>query len=223
MQAPPLVVAFDVIETLFPLEPLRPKLQAAGMPAHTLETWFAQLLRNAFALNATDSYRTFREIAVDALQSLATAQHAKLAPSQVEEIIGTFTKLDPHQDVAPAMGLLQEADVRIVTLTNGSAGVTQQLLERAELMPYIEKTISVDEVRLWKPRREVYLHCAKTVGVEPQQLALIAAHGWDIQGAAHAGLMTGYVSRGKPFPSVMPPPLVSGDDLEAVARHLMMR
>jgi hypothetical protein len=27
MQSPPLVVAFDVIETLFPLEPLRPKLE----------------------------------------------------------------------------------------------------------------------------------------------------------------------------------------------------
>jgi 2-haloacid dehalogenase len=223
MQSPPLVVAFDVIETLFPLEPLRPKLQAAGMPAHTLETWFAQLLRDAFALNATDSYRPFRELAVDALQSLAATQHVKLAPSQVEDIIGSFAKLDPHPDVAPAMRLLQEAGVRIVTLTNGSADVTQKLLERAELMPYIEKTMSVDEVRLWKPRREVYLHCAKTVGVEPRQLALIAAHGWDIQGAAHAGLMTGYVSRGKPFPSVMPSPLVGGEDLEAVARQLITR
>jgi 2-haloacid dehalogenase len=56
-----------------------------------------------------------------------------------------------------------------------------------------------------------------------KQLALIAAHGWDIQGAAHAGLMTGYVSRGKPFPSVMPPPLVSGEDLQAVARQLIRK
>jgi 2-haloacid dehalogenase len=223
MQSPPLVVAFDVIETLFPLEPLRPKLETAGMPAHALETWFAQLLRNAFAMNSTDSYRPFREMAVDALQSLAATQHVKLASSQVEDIIGTFAELDPHPDVAPAMHLLQEAGVRIVTLTNGSASVTQQLLERAELVPYIEKTMSVDEVQLWKPRREVYLHCAKAACVEPQQLALIAAHGWDIQGAAHAGLMTGYVSRGKPFPSVMRPPLVSGEDLQAVARQFIQK
>lgn len=34
--------------------------------------------------------------------------------------------------------------------------------------------ISAEEVRDWRPRREVYLYAAKTVGVDPQHLALVA-------------------------------------------------
>ncbi len=38
----PAVVAFDVIETLFSRESLRPRLGAIGLPAHSLEAWFAR-------------------------------------------------------------------------------------------------------------------------------------------------------------------------------------
>jgi hypothetical protein len=49
----PLVIAFDVIETLFPLKPLRQRLVAAGQPGQVLELWFSTLLRDAFALVAS--------------------------------------------------------------------------------------------------------------------------------------------------------------------------
>ena len=59
----PVVVAFDVIETLFSLESLRPRLGSVGLHAHAPETWFAQLLRDAFALDCVGKYLPFRDIA----------------------------------------------------------------------------------------------------------------------------------------------------------------
>lgn len=53
---------------------------------------------------------------------------------------------------------------------------TQKLLERSGLASFIEKTISIDEVRRWKPNREVYLHAARSIGVDPERLALIALY-----------------------------------------------
>jgi HAD superfamily hydrolase (TIGR01493 family) len=39
----------------------------------------------------------------------------------------------------------------------------------------------------WKPAPEPYRHAAKLCGVPPRRMALVAARGWDIHGARHAG------------------------------------
>src|SRR5215510_8946347 len=121
----PVVVAFDVIETLFPLEPLRQRIVEAGQPGHVLELWFTRLLRDAFVLVATSGYRPFPEIAATALASVTS--HSLPADS-VRRIVAGFAELDAHPDVGPAMRRARESGLRVVTLTNGSAQVTDTLL-----------------------------------------------------------------------------------------------
>ena len=131
-------------------------------------------------------------------------------------------ELDAHPDVRPAIETLKDAGVRVAALTNGSAGVTETLFERAGLAGFVERVVSIDEIQVWKPRREVYLHCAEALGTPPGRLALVAAHPWDIHGAAMAGLSTGYVARdGAPFPSVMSAPDVTGASLVEVVEGLL--
>ncbi len=81
--------------------------------------------------------------------------------------------------------------------------------------------LSVDDVQRSKPRREVYLHAARSAGVEPSALAMVATHPWDLHGAKAAGLITAFVARGQPYPSVMHPPDVRGETLRDVARALV--
>jgi 2-haloacid dehalogenase len=222
MKQRPSVVVFDVIETLFPLEPIRAKLQDAGLPGPALEIWFAQLLRNAFALNATDSYSPFKEVALDALAAVASANGATLTEQQRAEIIGTFAQLDAYSDVAPGMQRLAERKVRMVALTNGSQEVTSKLLARAGVDGLIEHVISVDEVRLWKPRKEVYLHCAQRCGVEPSAMTLVACHGWDIHGAKNAGLGTAFLRRpGQTLSTIMGTPDYDAEHLDALINELL--
>ncbi|MBL4834228.1 MAG: haloacid dehalogenase type II [Pseudomonas sp.] len=218
----PSVIVFDVIETLFPLEPIRAKLQGVGLPGAALEVWFAQLLRNAFALNATDSYRPFKEVALDALSAVASANGATLTEQQRAEIIGTFAQLDAYSDVAPGMQRLAEREVRMVALTNGSQEVTSKLLACAGVDELIELVISVDEVRLWKPRQEVYLHCAQRCGVEPSAMTLVACHGWDIHGAKNAGLGTAFLRRhGKTLSTIMGTPDHDAEHLNTLIDELL--
>ncbi len=217
----PEVVAFDVVETLFSLESLRPRLQRAGLAPHMLETWFAQMLRDAFALGGAGIYKPFREVAASALGGLIEAGGRD---AKIDEILAGFTELDAESDVAPAMLALAARDVPIVALTNGSADVTKTLIARAGLSDLVARVISVDEIGRWKPQPEVYLHCAAKMGVDPARLALVAAHGWDIQGARRAGLITGYVARdGKPYPAVMEAPDAQADSLDGVVAALFGR
>lgn len=218
--AAPTVIAFDVIETLFPLEPLRSRIVEIGQPPHLLELWFTRLLRDGFALSASNSYRPFAEVATGALASVTEHQ---VSEEQATYVLGGFAELDPHPDVEPAMARAHEAGVRMVTLTNGAAALTERLLARAGLDRYIERTLSIDDVGAWKPSAAVYRYAAETCGVGPEQLALVAAHAWDTHGARRAGLLTGWVSRleGKPSP-VFDPPHVTATDLETVVERLLL-
>ena len=218
----PKVVAFDVIETLFKLEPMAGRLKQAGLPEQALPVWFARLLRDAFALEVAGVFKRFPEVARSTLGVLMAEHGVRPEGGKVEAVLRGFGELPAHDDVAPTFRSLREAGVRVVTLTNGTADTTQKLLERAGVNDMVERSISIDEVKHWKPHRAVYLHAAEVCGVRPDEVALVAAHAWDAEGAGRAGLVTGWVARGEEvFPEVMKSPDVKGETLTAVAARLL--
>ena len=222
MPARPRIVAFDVIETLFSLEPLRPRFQEAQLPPDKLELWFAKTLRDGFALAAADVFQPFQQVAAGTLAVFLADEGQKPDNDKIQSILQGFSELKAHPDVAPAFEKLRAADVRILTLTNGSKDNTQKLLRQAQLESFVEQVITIDEVQQWKPRREVYRHAARQAGVEPAQMALVAAHAWDVQGATRAGLVTGWVQRQeKLFHPAMEKPDVSGNTLLEVCEQLL--
>lgn len=197
------VIAFDVIETLFSLEPMKHRLKSVGLPEETLAVWFGNLLRDAMAVEITGEFKTFREVAGATLECVMTENKVQPSKEKLEHVLEGFSQLPAHPDVQPALQLLRDQGIRVVTLSNRSAQTTRQVLKRAGLEDFVEQSISIDKVKHWKPAREVYLHAAKTTGVSPGELALVAAHAWDIQGGSRAGLVTGYISRnGGPFPTI---------------------
>ena len=191
----PEVVAFDVVETLFALDPVRDRMKEAGLGAEVMPLWFAGFLRDAFALDLAGTFAPFKEVAQATLRVVMANGGIDPSDAKIARVLDAFAELPAHPDVRPAFDRLREANVRIVTVTNGSAENTKKLLDRAGLAAHVEKTISIDEVKRWKPAAEVYLHMAKSVGVDPSKVALVAAHAWDVHGAKRAGLRTGWVVR----------------------------
>lgn len=218
----PQVVAFDVVETLFSLEPMRERFHGLGLPEDALELWFARLLRNAFALDASGTFKPFGEVARSTLDVMLAEHRLTVDAGAIKHAFAGFGELPAHPDVTPAFQIIHEAGLRIIALTNGNADNTRTLLQRAGLIGIVERIISIDEIRRWKPAREVYLHAAKSMNVKPEQMALVAAHAWDVHGASQAGLVTGWVSRLEKhyFPG-MNPPDATGDTLVEVSQQLL--
>jgi len=219
MSSRPAAVAFDVIETLASLEPLRDRLVAAGQPPGLLETWYTRILRDGMALSMTGDYSPFADVAEAALRGLT---HDTISDAQVRQLMAGFGELPAYPDALPAVRLLSEAGLPVACLTNAPADLTSAFVERAGLGPWVNRVISVGEVFRWKPAGVVYLYAAEIMGVAPGQMALVAAHDWDCHGAKRAGLTTGWVSRksggfGAPFA----PPDVTGEDLTEVAAKLL--
>ena len=219
MSRRPAVVAFDVIDTLMSLEPLRGRLTEIGQPSYLLEAWYTRTLRDGMALSATGDFAAFTDVAEASLRALA---NYSVSDEQVARVMTGFNELPAFPDVVPAITSLTGAGLRVACLTNGTADLTSSFVNRSGLGPLVERVISVGEVYRWKPARVVYLYATEVMGVSPDRMALVAAHDWDCHGAKRAGLTTGFVTRktggfGAPFAR----PDVVGEDLTEVAAKLL--
>lgn len=213
----PEVVAFDVNETLLDLAPVRAALVELGEPAHLLPTVFSRTLVIGFATAAAGGWCRFRDAFQDAL-----AQTTALAAGDRARVADAFAEMSPHPDVEPALRMLAEAGVRAVTLTHGSPGVAEAGLSRGGVLPLVERTLTSESIRAWKPNREVYLWAAGTCGVAPERLALVAAHGWDVQGAQRAGLTGAWFPRSEQaYASAYLEAHVLADDLPGAVAELI--
>lgn len=107
--------------------------------------------------------------------------------------------LEAPDGAREAFGILVDAGIPVIALLNGAKSSTDGLLERANLSDLVREVMSVDDVKLAKPRAEISLHAARKTGIEPIDLALVAAHPWDVNGAAAAGLLTAYLAADRPY------------------------
>ena len=216
----PKVVAFDIIGTVFTMEPMRAALVGLGLPPLALDLLYTAALRDTFALAATGTFASFESVLGGCLDELLAMQGLTAPTARKQAVLAMMASLPPHDDAGAAFQLLADAEIRVVALSNGAATTTKGLLDAAGLNELVDHVVSVEDVQLSKPRLEVYRHAARTAGVANSDLALVAAHPWDVHGAKMADLVAGYVSRGRPFPPTLRAPDVTGETLLDVAREL---
>jgi 2-haloacid dehalogenase len=215
----PDVVAFDVNETLLDLSPVAAALVEAGQAAELLPVVFGRTLHTGTAATVAGVWLPFR-----AAFDSALAQLTDLSDGERARVADAFLELTPHPDVEPALRRLTTAGVRVVTLSHGSPGVAEAGLERGGVTPLVERTLTSEAVRAWKPSREAYLWAAGVCDVPPERMALVAAHGWDVLGAERAGLTGAWFPRTeRVYPPAFPAPAVVAADLAGAVDALLAR
>lgn len=217
------VLVFDVNETLSDMGPLRTRFEEIGAPSHQFSVWFAGVLRDGFALTAAGAYADFSAIARDTIRALLPSVPGW--SGDIEEaarhVLDGFAELQVHPDVPEGVRALHRAGFRLVTMTNGSAALTEQLLTRAGLLHCFEARLDVSGPRCWKPAPAAYRYAVEQAGVSPGRAMLIAVHPWDIDGAQRAGLAGAWLRRGvSAYPDVMLPPAYAAEDLRDLAAAL---
>jgi len=197
------VIVFDVNETLSDMAPMAGRFADVGAPPHLAKLWFASLLRDALALTAAGSTDRFATFAADGLRTVLHGVELDRDPdAAVQHVLDGFASLPVHADVPDGVRALRAAGCRLVTLSNGTASVAEQLLDRAGLRGEFDRVLSVEQAGVWKPAPGSYAYAAHECGVEPAELLLVAAHPWDVDGAARAGLRSCWLNRADaPYPS----------------------
>jgi 2-haloacid dehalogenase len=216
------VLVFDVNETLLDMSPLKKAVIALLEDEQGFRIWFGMLLHYSTVSNHIGQYHNFSTIAAATLDMAALSLHKKVTEDQIKETLSIITSLKAYPDVIKGLQLLKEHGFRLATLTNSPESALKKQLANSDLTIYFEQALSVDAIKKYKPAKETYLWAAKKLAVEPAELMLIAAHGWDIAGAIHAGLATGFIAREgqSPYPLSNKPDYVASDIL-AMAEQLV--
>lgn len=215
------IVAFDIIGTCFSLEKPRQKLAELNAPTYAIELWFSQTLRDAFAISHAGSYQPLKQVLEAELPRTLKMLDIKADSLEITGIIESFSELELHSDALESFEVLKKAGCSIVALSNGSENSTRELLIRAGAIEYFDRIFSCDAVLKTKPHPDVY---ALLKQEKENDVWMVAAHAWDIAGAALANLRTAFVTQVElDYLSVYPQPEVVGDSLVSAANKIVAR
>ena len=216
------VLIFDVNETLLDMTPLRKSVNALLDNEQGFRIWFGMLLHYSTVSNSINEYHDFGTIAGATLTMAATSMNKKVNEDEIKEALSTIKTLQAYPDVEKGLQLLKDNGFRLATLTNSPPHALKQQLINSNLTLYFEQALSIDSLKKYKPAAETYLWAAKELAVKPEEMLMIAAHGWDLAGASHAGLATCFIAReGQSLYTLSSKPDFEANDILAIAEQLV--
>jgi 2-haloacid dehalogenase len=149
------------------------------------------------------------------------AERMEAAPGAVEEAIERAARMPAYPDAAPAVRRLADSGLRVGVLTNTPTPNARTALTAAGLRGAFELIVGSDETGAFKPHPQVYARGVERTGASPDEVCMVAGHGWDLLGAHRAGLRTGWVRRNERVRFATDPvPDVEGEGLLEVAAAL---
>jgi 2-haloacid dehalogenase len=164
------------------------------------------------------------EAAFADLVRAALARRLRLAGRDAglaDDALGLMGTMPAFIDAPAALEQLRGIGLRLGVLTQSAAEAADAVLRFAGLRDRIEAVISAPESGAFKPDPRPYRMALERIGAPAGEVALVAAHWWDVTGAKAAGLRTGWVARRELLlPGCVPEPDVGGRDLLEVAEGL---
>jgi 2-haloacid dehalogenase len=107
-------------------------------------------------------------------------------------LVGAWHRLDPWPDVRGGLDQLRRTRV-VAALSNGHTAMLIDLARHGDLR--FDCLLSAELAGAYKPAPAVYATAASLLDLQPDELMLVAAHPWDLEGARNAGLRTAFVHR----------------------------
>ena len=214
----PRIHVFDAYGTLFDVHAAIARHRAAAGPdaERFSEIWRVKQLEYAWTLTLAGHYADFwtlteraLDYAFDRVPTVSSALRSKL--------LDAYLTLDAFADARAALTELKERGRRVAILSNGTPHMLEAAVQASGIAALCDAVLSVDAVRMYKPRPEVYALVTAHFGVKPQDVVFVSSNRWDIMGAASFGFRAVWVNRAQ-MPQEYPrqPPVHTVFDLSAL-------
>ncbi|QRV94986.1 haloacid dehalogenase [Ceratobasidium sp. AG-Ba] len=184
--------------------PLTSALNSA-YPDVSPDDWstFAFAWRTAFlAHTATEgrqgSFRPATELYSDALDDVLKSKGkaeqvaSQWSKDERQQISKAWSRMIPFKDTVAGVDLLRQK-MTVIGLSNGSATALVPMCKSAELR--FDLLLTSDLIGTYKPSHKMYRTAINALGLKPEEVAMVAAHEWDLGAAREVGMKTIYVER----------------------------
>ena len=182
----PKVIYFDVNETMLDMSSVKSTIaNKLNGDESLVPIWFSTLLHHPFS-----------DIGAAALVMVGQNHGVEVDLEDAKASIGNAMSSAPaHPEVSQALAQLKDTSIRLVALSNSSLTGLNKQLTNAGIIDYFDNVLSVESIRTYKPYPAVYHWALKERGITAEQGMMVAAHGWDVNGAKAVGMQTTFVER----------------------------
>ncbi|HZP79636.1 MAG TPA: haloacid dehalogenase type II [Pseudolabrys sp.] len=217
---PSRIFVFDAYGTLFDVHAVIARHSSAAGPdgPRLSEIWRTKQLEYSWTLTLSGHYADFWTLTQRALD-FALARCPSVDKALRPKLLDAYFKLDAFPDAREMLGTLKAAGHKTAILSNGSPAMLKAAVDAAAIGGNLDAVLSVDPLRIYKPRPEVYALVTETFQIAPASATFVSSNRWDVMGAAAFGFRPVWVNRaGTPDEYADFPPLHVINDLAALSR-----
>jgi 2-haloacid dehalogenase len=131
-----------------------------------------------------------------------------LTKAASRDLVQAYRSLHTFPEVTDALAGLR--DCRLAILSNGSPEMLNAVVRHSGLDRLLDKVISVDEVRIFKPHPTVYRLAPDRLQVRTK-IGFVSSNYWDVQAAAFGFRLTDQPRKATPDNSHLPAAQAASD------------
>lgn len=191
------IYVFDAYGTLFNVHAAILRCGQSGPDAERMsEIWRAKQLEYTWTLTLAGHYADFWTLTERALD-FALARVPQVSKSLKPDLLDAYFKLDAFPDARAALRVLKQNGEKTGILSNGSPAMLQGAVDAADIGADVDAVLSVDVLKIFKPRPEVYRLVTDHFGCKPGDVTFVSSNRWDVMASVSVGFQGLWVNRGK--------------------------
>jgi 2-haloacid dehalogenase len=192
------VHVFDAYGTLFDVHAAIARHRAAAGPDadRFSELWRTKQLEYTWTLTLAGQYVDFWTLTERALD-YCFARIGSVDRALRPKLLEAYLSLDAFADAQAALAQLKDRGQRLAILSNGAPRMLDAAVNASGFAEILDGVLSVDAVRMYKPRPEVYALVTDGLKVAPRDVAFVSSNRWDVMGAAAFGFHPIWVNRAR--------------------------
>jgi 2-haloacid dehalogenase len=192
------IFVFDAYGTLFDVHAAIARFRGqAGPEADRMsEIWRSKQLEYSWTLTLAGRYTDFWTLTERALD-FALARVPSVDKALKANLLDAYFKLDAFPDARAALRALKDKGHKIGILSNGSPDMLKGAVEAADVGGDLDAVLSVDVLKMFKPRPEVYALVTDHFQCAPGEVTFVSSNRWDVMASVSVGFHGLWVNRSK--------------------------
>jgi 2-haloacid dehalogenase len=214
----PRAFVFDAYGTLFDVHAAIGQHRAAAGPDadRFSEIWRGKQLEYTWTLTLAGRYVDFWTLTERALDH-AFARFPSVDKALKPKLLDAYLTLSAFPDARALLHDLKARGETTAILSNGAPKMLASAVEAANVADDLDAVLSVDAIRIYKPRPEVYALVTARFQLAPRDVIFVSSNRWDVMGAAAFGFRTAWINRAGMPEEYDPAPDVVRRDLAGLA------
>ncbi len=167
--------------------------------------------------NGSKYYLPFWELTIRSLRYVVKRMNLSLTPENEQRLMDQYARLTSFEDSLRVVKTIQEKGISTAILSNGSREMLTTVVESNGLKPYLDKVVTIEDVRLFKTAPQAYELLLKAFPVQKAEVLFVSSNAWDALAAKWYGFDVFWVNRlGHPFEEIGEKPNYEGNSLTKV-------